>query len=86
MSLQVRTKMANSLFRVEQFKPSLYDANQVRSKWKEWRDHVESVMRANQVSDPDIKKEHLKAYGGPEVQQLIKNIPGMIRKGYGSLW
>lgn len=67
--------MAN-LFHVEPFKPSLYEAAQLRKKWSEWIEHVSTVIAAQKIIDPEEKKLYLRAYGGPELQTLIANIPG----------
>lgn len=67
--------MAN-IFQVESFKPSMYEASQVRKKWGEWITHVTTVIAAQRIDDPEEKKTYLKAYGGPELQTLIRNIPG----------
>lgn len=69
-----RLKMAN-IFHVEPFKPSLYESSQLRKKWTEWIGHVTTVITAQKITDPEEKKIYLKAYGGPELQTLINNIP-----------
>lgn len=67
--------MAN-VFHVEPFKPSALDTSQIRKKWIEWISHVTTVITAQKIVDAEEKKLYLKAYGGPELQTLIRNIPG----------
>ena len=57
---------------------TVVDDPAVASRWSEWLDGLEAMMKAMKVATEEDKQDLLFHYGGNDIRKLVKKLPAHV--------
>ena len=74
--LQQNITVVNRQLNIRPFNIS-NDANDTAVRWTKWKKDIERQFRFFGLTDPEVKKDGLIIYGGPQIADLEESLPDL---------